>query len=358
MKRLAFCLLTLTATAAALVAAPAPTETTETVKDRNTFLPHNKYNPLPGKTIGVLVSDVVAVMGLEGRSGAPDNYGFSAAGASYRWVYVPVKEQPTITNFTVRAGEKGDKSATYPSLGMANPKTVKQWDIDVPYSLVEVEVNGGLGAPPDQGFVATKMRRLDDTADYPLKVPAVVADLRKRYATYVKEHQKDADDSLAEVQKTALKDKKLTGPRQTKEILYVTWLPEGEHLRVCFRTTITDGAFTTIQGPGGPGGIDRDFFPLPPNPGPGKGAPQAAVALPPPPPPPPRPIPMTVGTQIGVEFGVAYEVNKAGKVDKVSVLPNRTFSSEVKGFEGFRGPRDLPPPPPPPQFPERRIDGD
>jgi hypothetical protein len=346
MQRLALALLTMTASAALLIAAPAPTETTETVKDRTTFLPHNKYNPLPGKTIGVLVSDVVAVMGLEGRSGAADNYGFSAANASYRWVYVPVKERPVITNFTIRAGEKGDQSATYPNLGMANPNTVKQWDINVPYSLVEVEVNGGLGAPPDQGFVATKMKRLDDTKDYPLKVHEVVSDLRKRYAAYTKEHQKEIDDSLAEIQKTALKDKKLTGPRQTKEIFYITWLPESEHLRVCFRTTITDGAFTTIDGPGGPGGIDPDFFPLPPNPGRGldKGAPQAAVALPP---PPPRPIKMTVGTQIGVEFGVAYEVNKSGKVDKVSVLPNQTFSGPLQPSRTNRAPggRTAQPPP-------------
>jgi hypothetical protein len=323
MKRLALLLLTLTASAALVVAAPAPSETTETVKDRATFLPHNKHNPLPGKTVGVLVSDVVAVMSLEGRSGAADNYGISTANASYRWVYVPVTEKPVISNFTVRAGEKGDKSATYPSLGMANPQTVKQWDINVPYSLVEVEVNGSLGSPPEQGFVATKMTRLDDTKEYPLKVHETVSDLRKRYQTYLKEHQKDVDDSLAEVQKTALKDKKLTGPRQTKEVLYLTWLPESEHLRVCFRTTITDGAFTALDGGGRPdGGIDRDFFPTPPS---------------------PRPVKVTTGTQIGVEFGVAYEVNKSGKVDKVLILPNQTSSSEIKGFEGFRGPREVPP---------------
>jgi hypothetical protein len=351
MKRSSLCLLSLTAAAGFVLAAPAPSETTETVKDRATFMPHQKYNPLPGKVIGVLVSDVAPFMSTDGRGGPPDAYAFSAGNASYRWLYVPKPEKKLIDNLQVHIGEKGDKTRVYPALGMASAVEVKRWEITVPYSLVEFEVNDGDGAPAEEGFVATKMKRIDDTKDFPLKVPDVVTDLRKRYQAHIKEHQKDLDDSLAEVQKTALGDKKLTGPRRTTEIFYITWLPESDHLRVAFRTTITDGAFTTVEGigpgRGGPGGIDPGFFP-------GKDRPefnQGLVAFPPP--PPPR-VKMTVGTEIGVEFGVAYEVNKSGKVDKVSVLPNKTFSNEIKGVELPRGGgiRELPPPPPPPQPPK------
>src|SRR5262249_61641281 len=104
------------------------------------------------------------------------------------------------------------------SLSMASPQTVKQWDIAVPYALVEVEVNDGLGAPADQAFVATKMKRLDGTKEFPLQLADVLADLRKRYPDDVKARQKAIDEALAEEQKVALKDRKPTGPRETTEL--------------------------------------------------------------------------------------------------------------------------------------------
>src|SRR4051794_33151176 len=110
MKRFTVSLLTAAAAAALVVAAPAPSETPETDKDRDAYLPNNKYAALPGKAVGVLASDVVPVMGREGRSGTPDNCGFSVGNASYRWVYVPVTDNPILTKFTVKAGEKGDKT--------------------------------------------------------------------------------------------------------------------------------------------------------------------------------------------------------------------------------------------------------
>src|SRR5262245_2601628 len=83
---------------AALVAhaapAPVPATTNETVKDRAAFIPHRKYQPLPGKVVGVLVGDVRAKMAHEGRSGPADAMGLSVAGNSYRWMYVPVADDP------------------------------------------------------------------------------------------------------------------------------------------------------------------------------------------------------------------------------------------------------------------------
>src|SRR5437762_1750368 len=114
MKRFTVFLLTLTVAAAVAVAAPAPTETTETIKDRNTFLPQRKYNPLPGKAIGVLVSDVAGFMSFDGRGGPADAQAFSAANASYRWMYIPDPQKQLVTGLQVRIGEKGDKTRTYP----------------------------------------------------------------------------------------------------------------------------------------------------------------------------------------------------------------------------------------------------
>src|SRR5262249_17468831 len=156
---------------------PAPDITKEViVKDRETFIPYRKYAPLPDKVVGVLVSDVAAKMGHEGRGGPADAMGFSMAGNSYRWMYVPVtSENRIIMNLQVSVGEKGDCVQVYPLLNRANPKTVQQWNIGPAYALVEVEFNNGQGSPAQEGFVATKMTRLDNTKAYPLDVTAAIA---------------------------------------------------------------------------------------------------------------------------------------------------------------------------------------
>src|SRR5262249_33596999 len=61
------------------------------IKDRAGYLPRQKHGVLKGKAVGVLVSDVRAVMAQEGRGGPPDAVGFSAGGNSYRWIYVPTQ---------------------------------------------------------------------------------------------------------------------------------------------------------------------------------------------------------------------------------------------------------------------------
>jgi hypothetical protein len=298
---------------------PGPARGVVKDADRDSFIPKNKYKPVPGKAIGLLVSDVRDYMAHEGRGGPADAMGFSSDGTSYRWVYVPVTERALITNFTVRAGPKGDQKRTYPSLSLASPTTVRSWGITAPYALVEVEVNDGLGAPPDLTFVGTRMKRLDASRDYPLKVPEVLADLKKKYARHVKDGQKKVDDALAEVQNKVLKGRKVTGPRQTAELVYMTWLPKEQHLQVRFRTRLTDGAYQYTEGRRGP-------FALPP----GKGGPRR-------PPPPRRPLRVRYGVEFGVEHGMGYEVDKAGKLVQTLELPIKTFSREIPPPPGVRG---------------------
>ncbi len=324
------------------LSAPAPPDAVETVKDRDGFIPHRKYQAMPGKTIGVLVADVRTVMANEGRSGPADAFGLSSGGGSYRWIYVPVKDKPLITNFTVRAGEKGDQTKTYPSLSMANAQTVKQWDVPSGNVLVEVEVNDGLGAPPDEGFVATKMKVLDGTKDYPLKVAEALDQVRQRYRTYQKEQEKTIDGAMKEAQAKALKDAKPTGPRETQEMLYMTWLPEAQRLRVHFRTKITDGAYKIGYGIQ----IDRPRpLPLPPPPVPPGGvAPDKLAARLPPPPPPREGAGVLYGTSFRIELGMAYEVSKNGTVERTLSLPIQSFQKELPPPPGIRRPVDPVPP--------------
>jgi hypothetical protein len=327
-SNLAFPLLTMASVALAL-AAPAPTETNETVKDRKAFIPNRVYHAHPGKTVGILVSDVAAMMAQEGRSGPPDAYGFSRDLGSYNWVYVADKDKPTIGTLTLKVGEKGDKTKAFPHLSMANPKTLKQWDIEAPYALVEVEVNDNLGCPADQAFVATNMKRLDGTKEYPLVLPDVVKDLKERYKKHKEDDQKNIAAAMEESQKAAVNDKKPTGPRETAELLYITWLSESQRIRVHFRTTISDGAYeaATVGGPA----------PLPPAPGPGGAPPQLNAALPPPPPPPRQ---VKFGTTFGVEFGMGYEVDKTGKIERTLTLPIAPFQKELPPPPGVRRDKD------------------
>jgi hypothetical protein len=316
------------------VAAPAPEVGEEVLKDRADFIPQGKYQPVPGKAVGVLVSDVAKVMGNEGRSGAPDNVAFSSGGGSYRWVYVPARDKPQISGLQVRTGEKGDQVKIYPGLNMANPVTLKDlWGVTATYALAEVEVNDGLGAPADQGFVATNVKLLDGSKDYPLKVADTIDTLRKKQEGYWKNRQKDLDDAMAKAQKDALKDKKPTGPRETSELMHVSWLPDKERLRVRFFTRVTDGAYQ--NGGGGANPVD----PLPP----GKGGLR---------PPPPRFEGGRWGTSFGVEYGVSYEVGKNGSVERFQVLPPEGFAKEIPPPPAAGGPRGgidpvpLPPAPP------------
>jgi hypothetical protein len=293
----------------------ADVEPDDIVKNRKAYIPFRKHDPFKGKVVALLVDDVKGYMSFDGRGGPADAMGLSVNNNSYRWIYVPTPEAatPLISGLTVEVGEKaGGKRKMYPKLGMANPTLVKKWDINVPYSLVEVEVNDGEGSPGGESFVATKMKRLDGSKAYPLDVTKTVKMLRERYATDSKGIAKRAEAAMAAEGKKVLKDRKVTGPRETATLEYMTWLTDRDTLRMAFRTKVTDGSYTYIEGGRGP-------FPLPPPP---KGG------LRRPPPPPPR-FKIKTGVTFGVEYGYAYEVDKDGKVTKRQELKPEAFSQEL-----------------------------
>jgi hypothetical protein len=248
---------------------------------------------------------------------------FANGGGSYRWVYVPSIDG-TMKNLRVPVGVEGNMQV-FPSLDMANPKSVAQWGIKQPYNLVEVQVNNGQGSPPGDSFVATNMKVLDGTKDYPIQTSAVIRDLQKRYAAYQKEQGKKIDAAMKEASGKYLKGRKPTGPREKSDLMFLSWLPESKTLEAHFRTKVSDGAYTWVEG----GGIRK--FPLPPplkdgGKG-GAGGPGLALF---PPPPPPR-FKVKIGTSFGVEFGVAYEVPLVGglKAVKTQVLPLESFVQEL-----------------------------
>ncbi|MCI0458523.1 MAG: hypothetical protein L0Z62_16290 [Gemmataceae bacterium] len=320
------------APAARAGAAPLPNEP---IKDRAAFIPARKHQILKGTAIGVLAYDGQPVLSTEGRSGPADQLCFGADGCSYRWVYVPTFDKAQITNLRVPVGEKeNDKFQVFPSLDLARPRNVTPWGVTAQYSLVEVEVNSGLGSPKNDSFVATRMNVLDGSKEYPLRVSEVIKQLKGRYAAYQKEQKQVIDAAMTAAQKKALKDEKATGPREQAELMYVTWMTDTKRLRVHFRTKISDGAYRLVGG----GAQPCDPVPLPVKR-------QAPGKLPP---PPPRLENVRVGTTFGVEFGMAYEVDHAGKLVRTQSLPIESFESQLAPPPGIRpgGPVPLPVPRP------------
>lgn len=274
-------------------------------------IPTRKFQPLPGKAIGVLVSDPKAIMAREGRTGPSDALAFSRGGDSYRWVYVTVKEKPGLGTLLIAVGEKGDKMKEFHNLSLATLPTVWHFGITQPYSLVEVEVNGGLGSPADESFVATQMEVLDGTEKFSLKVTEVLDQSRRRYQAYLDKEQKDIETALKEAQKKALGERRPTGPRETSQLVYLTWLPETQQLRVTFQTQVSDGAYSYAQGvePARKNGPRPHVGPDSANPPQGQG--------------------VRFGIMFGVELGMTYDVAKTGTLQRSRPQALRVFSKEI-----------------------------
>jgi hypothetical protein len=281
-----------------LAAPPAPGEG----KAPEQVFPSQDYRALPGKVIGVLASNGAAVLSQEGRQGPADALCLGSGPGSYRWLYVPVAKKPQIGGLNVRVGDKGKATKRFDSLSMASPATVQQWSVTQPYTLVEVEVNSGLGAPPGENFVATGMRVLEGSRDYPFKTTEVVNRLRTGYLNQLKGQEQALAQTLTEARKGLPPGRKSSGVPERTELLYVTWLPEQERLRLVIQTRITETA---------PG-------PVPPA-GPG------------------QPLGRRPATLCGAEWGMSFEVSRLGKLEQSQELPLRKVLKEVL----------LPPPPPP-----------
>ncbi len=308
-----FAILTLALTGSGILAVPAPIDPKNNIITRADFVPYRKHLPLPGKIIAVLLTDGQPILSTEGRSGPTDQLCIGYNAGSYRWVYVPVVDNATMQNLRIALPE--GKSQVFPKLAMASPNTVKQWGVTAPYTLVEVEVNNGSGSPVEDAFVATNMKVLDGSKEFPIKIADVIADLRKEYEKHLTEKSRDIDAAMDDAAKKFLKDAKPTGPRAKNTLMFVTWMAETEHLQVRFLTKITDGAYRYANG------IKIEFAPPPLPPAP----PQGGIA-----PPPRLPNGLKYGTEFGIEYGVAFEVNKTGKTDRIRTMEIKSFSNELK----------------------------
>jgi hypothetical protein len=261
--------------------------------------PRRRFQALPGKVVGVLGADGQEVLGREGRKGPADALCLGTGPGSYRLLYVPVEKKPIIGGLLIPVGEKGQTVKPFRKLSVASPKTVAKWGVTGPYALVEVEVNGGLGGPARENFVATGMKPLDGTKEYPLQVNRVVGELRRQFRVYLREQEDAVEKGMSEARTRIPPEHKLAAGREQNETVFVTWLPETEQLRVIFHARISEKAYGPVRPAKTPAPTDEGT---------------------------PPPVPASVSAvQLGAELGMTYEVSKLGVLEGNRPVPLHVF---------------------------------
>jgi len=140
----------------------------------------SKYGPLPGETVGMLVGDTGAALAAEGRAGPADAVLFSRDGTSYRWLYLTAKRDERGEPVTVEVGAKRGEEQTFENAVFATSEILSRRGITALYAVVEVQVNAGKGSPATDRFVATKLRLLEGTPDFPPRTENLVQNALQR----------------------------------------------------------------------------------------------------------------------------------------------------------------------------------
>lgn len=193
---------------------------------------------LPGRTTGVLVRDAAPAMRERGYVGADDAYGFASGPGGYRWIYVPCpgpEFKESAEPLTVRTGERDAGRKTFDNVCLLDARLVSSRlkGLDRPFTLVEVGINGGLGCPATDSFVATDLRILHGVLD----PNRAVEDSGRLFRKQVAEAEKVGAVARAFARwadKPPTVDQ-ASDRQKTSEWVAVTWLPDRRVFRVEWR---------------------------------------------------------------------------------------------------------------------------
>jgi hypothetical protein len=265
-------------------------------------LPVQAFEPLPGKVIGVLVSGSRPLLASEHRKGPADALTLGTGDGSPYWLYLPDQKKPMIGAMLFAVGEKGEQKQRFNRLSLA---TLKSTGFARPYTLVEIEVNAGLGCPATDAFVATAIHSVEGSQRYPLHVADVVERLEEHFQNWKSTKASTLNATLAELRKTLGWSSKEKTTRVEEQLVYVTWLREREILQVQFRVRREekDPLFVPSKPPIAYEGED--------------GAPPDKKAT----------------RVVGVELGMGYEVSREGKLLRLEETPRREFHHSDRSFE-------------------------
>jgi hypothetical protein len=271
-----------------------------------------QYVPLPGRAVGVVARGVAETMEAEGRTGPEDVLGFGYGEGSYRRFYVPCEGKPgePADTIVVSVGPEGLDRRLFESVCLARSGLPSLSGDLTEFSLVEVEVNGGMGSPAVDTFVATEMNVVEGTEAYPLNVSEAVQSAKEQFHAYLDEHSEAFDARMKQLAEKALRSDRPTGPREKHEHVSVTWLPQPERLRLLLRVRIIDGKYSYAKG-----AKEKPPSP-PPQDSAGQGHPDGQSGV-------------RFGTQFGVELIIITEYSKTGRLERRTTPSWRSFTEEL-----------------------------
>lgn len=260
-------------------------------------LPRQKFEPLPGKVVGVLASNNQTLLANEGRKGPADALTLGTGSGSQHWVYLPDQKKPMIGAMLFPVGKDGKQLQRFNRLDFATVERLKTAGITQPFTLVEVEVNGGRGSPAKSSFVATSIQPVEGTKLYPFHATEVVDRLQERFAKWKLARARSFDAALT-AQRHELGWLKTKDTSRTEEqIFYVTWIPDRKVLQVQIRHRLQEkDPLSTLARPAIAYQADDGT--------------------------PPR---TKAERLISVEEGLAFEVSRQGKIDRMEPIALKEF---------------------------------
>jgi hypothetical protein len=259
-----------------------------------------EYHPLPGKTIGVLVGSPCTYQ--EGRFGS--FVGLSSGEGSYRdiWLRCPANDPDALKRLDFSVGSSSGKEISFGPVRLASVGQIRELGGRNDYNLVEVEVNDGRGSAAYERFLASKIRFLDGSREFPLRVERVLSDLTKQAKAQRQEKVGEVEKTLAKAAREALGDKRPSEPLSENHFLYVTWLPVKEQLRAIFKRDIISGPHSHY-----------DTYERRPNDDPRK----------------PQKVSTPCGPFFGVEIIQEYTADKTGTAITSAPLQLKSFTGKV-----------------------------
>lgn len=267
------------------------------------FIPE-EFGPVSAHAVGVVVLNP-DLQHFLGRTGEPDSESaFSTAGQSYRWIYLLGSGNET-SSMLLRGVQPGD---VYSPLGAKMPtvgELLAASIIQKSHTLVEADVNEGLGSGQGDRLVLTNIKRLDGSPGHPIDTDAVVEKSRAEYARLGTTDLEAAMEKARVLTKTPpppwavrLGAMGTSALRDSRELTYVTWLPERKALEIRFRRIAIDARSVPIDAT------------KPPAPQAGQAAPDAA----------PDPVDLFHHTQWAAQRDVTFTW-KAGRLEKTVTAP-------------------------------------
>jgi hypothetical protein len=265
--------------------------------DKTFQLPVQKFEPLPGKVVGVLASNSQTLLANEGRKGPANAVTFGTGTGSQRWIYLPDQKKPMIAAMLFPVGPDGKKMQRFNRLNFANAENLKAFGITERFALAEVEVNGGQGSPASQTFVATSIKAVEGTKQYPLKVAEVIDRLQSRFDEWNSGNPYTLETALARQRKELgwLKGKETK--RNEEKIFYVSWIPSRKVLQVQMLNRLQEHEPVAA--------LTRPAIAYQGN----DGTPPKTKAE----------------RTVGAEEGLGFEVSRFGKIERMDPIPLKEF---------------------------------